>query len=146
MLGQILPAKNIDEITPYISVLGNLQDGRSPHIGCKKKCCIRLTNHQKSNRKITSLGLILPYLNSYYLFEATPDIEEQLESIESNSKYLLDGIFLTHAHIGHYSGLIFFVREALGSINIKTYTMPRLESLIRENGPWSQLVVQKNIV
>ena len=63
--------------------------------------------------------------------------------VENNK--LIDGIFLTHAHIGHYSGLMYLGREALGAKNVPIYTMPRMKYFLQQNGPWSQLVSLENI-
>jgi pyrroloquinoline quinone biosynthesis protein B len=57
----------------------------------------------------------------------------------------LDGILLTHAHIGHYTGLMFLGREALGARGVPVYATPRMARFLRENGPWSQLVSLGNI-
>ena len=57
----------------------------------------------------------------------------------------LAGIFLTHAHIGHYMGLLYLGREAWGANKIPVYAMPKLRAFLRENGPWSQLVDLENI-
>jgi len=54
-------------------------------------------------------------------------------------------VFLTHAHIGHYTGLMQFGREALGGDQIPVYTMARMKEYLTENGPWSQLVALENI-
>ncbi len=87
--------------------------------------------------------------NQYWLFEATPDITEQLHTLQSylntSEDYSPDGIFITHAHIGHYTGLLQLGREAMGAKAIPVYAMPRLDSFIRNNGPWSQLVSLNNI-
>eukprot|EP00957_Ditylum_brightwellii_P156501 11911053-Ditylum_brightwellii.AAC.1 len=56
-----------------------------------------------------------------------------------------DGIFLTHAHIGHYTGLMYLGREALGAVDVPVYAMPRMRSFLKNNGPWSQLVSLGNI-
>ena len=63
----------------------------------------------------------------------------------TKKKYSPDGVFVTHAHVGHYTGLMEFGREAMGAKEIPVYAMPRLDSFIRTNGPWSQLVSLKNI-
>lgn len=57
----------------------------------------------------------------------------------------LDGIFLTHAHIGHYTGLIHLGREVIGADRTPVYAMPRMQKFLEANGPWSQLVSQNNI-
>ena len=53
---------------------------------------------------------------------------------------LIDGIFLTHAHIGHYTGLMYLGREGLGGNKIKVYALKRMASFLRKNGPWDQLI------
>ncbi len=83
------------------------------------------------------------------MIEATPDITFQLRKLETylpdHSKILPDGIFLTHAHIGHYTGLMELGREALNSKEEKVYAMPRMKTFLETNGPWSQLVKLNNI-
>ncbi len=97
----------------------------------------------------TSLGLIDTQNKKKYLFEATPDIRQQmynLHTLAPDSKYTLGGIFLTHAHMGHYTGLMHLGREAAGSKNTSVFAMPRMKQFLENNGPWSQLVKLKNIV
>ena len=83
--------------------------------------------------------------NESYLFDASPDINEQLNFMGDRIKKDLKGIFLTHAHIGHYTGLMYFGREALNSRLINVYAMPRMKKFLEKNGPWSQLVELQNI-
>jgi pyrroloquinoline quinone biosynthesis protein B len=130
-----------EEDVPYLKILGTVQDGGSPHIGCLKVCCNSLNAEQKKERKVTSIAVILPKSNSSILFEATPDIISQWKELDGTSPV----IFLTHAHIGHYTGLMHLGREALGAKNIPVYVMPKMKSFLSENGPWSQLVSLKNI-
>ena len=52
---------------------------------------------------------------------------------------------LTHAHIGHYAGLIHLGREVMGAKSVPVHVMPRMEKFLRTHGPWSQLVELKNI-
>ncbi|HEY9116854.1 MAG TPA: MBL fold metallo-hydrolase, partial [Roseivirga sp.] len=95
-----------------------------------------------------SLGLVDPKNNKRYLFEATPDFKEQLQLMDQVSKtnqYPFDGIFLTHAHIGHYTGLMHLGREVMGTMATPVYAMPKMKSFIESNGPWSQLVELENI-
>ena len=83
-----------------------------------------------------------------YLFDATPDLHNQLRFLESfsSSTNLVDGIFLTHAHIGHYTGLMYLGREGLGGAEINVYALDRMSKFLKNNGPWNQLVDLKNIV
>ena len=52
---------------------------------------------------------------------------------------LFDGVFLTHAHVGHYSGLIQFGREAYGSAPVNLAGTSRMIEFLTTNGPWSLL-------
>lgn len=134
--------------TPYLVILGTIQDAGSPHIACKKSCCKELFEHPDPKRQVVSLGLIDPINQSKYLFEATPDISNQtkkLKRLTKTEKELPDGIFLTHAHIGHYSGLMYLGKEATNAKNVPVYAMPRMKSFLETNGPWSQLVTNENI-
>jgi pyrroloquinoline quinone biosynthesis protein B len=127
-------------------VLGNVQDGGSPHIGCGRPCCRNLFLRPRSERRVVSLGLISRVRNETILFEATPDLPSQWETLGSQSGVPEPSyIFLTHAHMGHYSGLMHLGREALGAKGVGVAAMPRMASFLAQNGPWSQLVELENI-
>ncbi|MEJ2003810.1 MAG: MBL fold metallo-hydrolase, partial [Cyclobacteriaceae bacterium] len=134
---------------PFIIVLGNVQDGGSPHIGCSRECCSGLHESPDPDRMVVSLGLVDPSSESRYLIEATPDMPRQLQILNKYGPYgdekTADGIFLTHAHIGHYTGLMYLGKEALNSSGAPVFAMPRMAEYLRTNGPWSQLVKLGNI-
>ena len=132
----------------YITILGTAQDGGFPHIGCQRECCSDFYEGKSQKQKVVSLGLVDKEANKKFLFEATPDISTQLDDLERNhlkTNKIIDGVFLTHAHIGHYAGLMYFGREALGKKNITVYAMPKMKEFLTKNGPWSQLVDLQNI-
>jgi pyrroloquinoline quinone biosynthesis protein B len=120
-----------------LTILGNLQDGGSPHLGCNKSCCLQ----SAVNKKVVALGWQHLSEGTTYLFEATPDFVSQINLLGS----FPEGIFLTHAHVGHYSGLVHLGREAMGAKDVPVYAMPRMKDFLEQNGPWSQLVSLKNI-
>ncbi len=124
-----------------LKILGVVQDGGFPHLGNNKTCCDNIDQ----NRYVTSILLTNNLNNESYLFDASPDINEQLNFMGDRIKKDLKGIFLTHAHIGHYAGLMYFGREALNSRLINVYAMPRMKKFLEKNGPWSQLVELQNI-
>lgn len=129
-------------------VLGTVQDAGSPQIDCKKECCEQLFDQPDLKRKVTSLGLIDGQSGKTYLFEATPDIGEQLRSLNElaqSGSDIPNGVFVTHAHIGHYSGLMYFGMEAAHTKEVDLYVMPRMKEFLETNGPWSQLVAKNNI-
>ena len=124
-----------------LKILGVVQDGGMPHLGNNKTCCENI----KQDKYVTSLMLMNNENNESFLFDASPDINKQLNFMGDRIKKDLKGIFLTHAHIGHYTGLMYFGREALNSKLVNVYAMPRMKKFLEENGPWSQLVSLQNI-
>ena len=133
----------------YITILGTAQDGGFPHIGCQKKCCNDFYKGILPKQQVVSLGLIDKESQQKFLFEATPDISTQLADLEKNhlkTNTIIDGVFMTHAHMGHYAGLLYFGKEALGKKDIPVYAMPKMKEFLSNNGPWSQLVTTQNIV
>ena len=127
----------------YIQVLGIVQDAGYPHIGCEKDCCEQVS---PGDYFVSCLGLVDKTNNKRYLFDATPDIHNQINLLEKfTDANLIDGIFLTHAHIGHYTGLMYLGREGLGGKNIMVYALKRMARFLTKNGPWDQLVKLNNI-
>ena len=133
--------------TEYIYVLGNVQDAGLPHIGCQHKFCKEKFS-EFEEYFTTSIAVVDPVEKKYILFEASPDIPYQLNYLEKeifNEFILPESIFITHAHIGHYTGLMYFGREALGSKNLIIKVLPKMSNFLKTNGPWSQLVDINNI-
>ena len=127
-------------------VLGNVQDGGAPHIGCGRPCCRNLFLRPRSERRVVSLGLISRAWEETVLFEATPDLPSQWATLAERSGVPQPSeIFLTHAHIGHYTGLMHLGREALGAEGVRVGAMPRMAEFLANNGPWSQLMELGNI-
>ena len=130
---------------PYIVILGVAQDGGAPHAACEKSCCIHKWNDPTLHNKVSSIGIVDPISNEVWMIDATPDFAEQLHLLTNNNSRDLKGIFLTHAHIGHYTGLMHLGREVMGAKNTKVSVMPKMENFLRNNGPWSQLVKLENV-
>lgn len=133
---------------PYIYVLGVAQDAGYPQTACYQKHCMPGWENPLLRRGAVSLGLINPIDNKKYMFEATPNFPEQLYQLEKqapSSQYSFEGIFLTHAHIGHYAGLMFLGHEASSAVDLPVYAMPKMKVYLEQNGPWQQLVKYQNI-
>jgi pyrroloquinoline quinone biosynthesis protein B len=126
-------------------VLGIAQDGGVPQAGTTDEAAWQ----PAARRLVTSLALIDSTADKRYLFEATPDFPEQLHLLDrlapTSARPGLEGIFLTHAHIGHYLGLAHLGREVMGAKQVPVWAMPRMAEFLRTNGPWSQLVELGNI-
>lgn len=132
-----------------VYVLGIAQDAGYPQMGCEKECCNKAWKNDSMKRHVVSLAVADRTYKKWFLFEATPDIKEQLEYFKKLTNgeynYLPDGIFITHAHIGHYTGLIQLGREVMNAKEVPVYVLPKLKKFLENNGPWSQLVSLKNI-
>ena len=134
-----------DEVV--LKVLGTIQDGGIPHMGCSKECCTNYFENKSIRIGVSSIGVSNFKYETNYIVDATPDVNFQLQALigNTNPSEKLDGIFLTHAHMGHYAGLLNFGRESLNSYNIPVYLMPKFFDFISNNGPWDQLVSLNNI-
>ena len=135
--------------TPYAMVLGVAQDGGYPQAGCNRDDCVEAWGDLSKRHRVASLAIVDPATNQRWIIDATPDFPSQLRSLDAvapRGATLLDGVLLTHAHIGHYLGLAHLGREVLGAKSVPVYAMPRMREFLAANGPWSQLVTLKNIV
>ncbi len=134
------------EQNPNITVLGVAQDAGYPQANCKKDCCKPVWKGEVPRKHVSCIALIDPPNNKAWIFDATPDFKDQLYQLQQAYPGIdLAGIFLTHAHIGHYTGLMHLGREAMGAKEIPVFAMPTMKKYLESNGPWSQLVHLKNI-
>ncbi|MEL7298621.1 MAG: MBL fold metallo-hydrolase [Pseudomonadota bacterium] len=128
-------------------VLGAGQDAGAPQIGYHDDPAWR---NDRLRLLPTSLAIVEYADNKFTLFEATPAIGEQLQWLHQMTDYAIGvdniaGIVLTHAHIGHYAGLMYLGREAANASAVPVFALPRMTAFIADNAPWSQLVTIKNI-
>lgn len=130
--------------SPHLIVLGIAQDAGYPQADCKKSCCTEVWSDKSKRKMVSCLGLRIPKTKKAWLFDATPDFRDQ-QRILLEDGYELSGIFLTHGHMGHYTGLMHLGREAMGADKVPVYAMPRMKHYLESNGPWSQLVSLNNI-
>jgi pyrroloquinoline quinone biosynthesis protein B len=129
-------------------VLGIAQDGGVPHIGCTQATCVEARRDPARRLRVAALGLVDG--DRRYLIDATPDLASQIETLNEgrvvpDKRRPVDGIFLTHAHIGHYAGLMYLGREALDADSIPVYATERMMGFLRDNAPWNALVARRNI-
>lgn len=136
-------------VGPYVVVLGTAQDGGLPQIGCQEELCVQARGHPDRRRLVTSLLLADPRSGKRWLFDASPDLREQAlraqphpagRRDEGERPALFDGVFLTHAHVGHYAGLMQFGRELYGAHDLPVWGTMRMREFLTNNGPWSLLV------
>lgn len=135
---------------PYVVILGIAQDGGLPHIGCNESCCAEAWKKPSSKKNATCIGIIDPKTQQRWIIEASQDLRYQLNYLDTicpkrKKSTVLDGIFITHGHIGHYMGLIYLEKAMLSSEKIPVYTMPKMGKYLSANRPWKDTIQQKNI-
>jgi pyrroloquinoline quinone biosynthesis protein B len=135
------------EKEPYLVVLGIAQDGGVPQAGTKAHAG---WDDPAARRLVACLAIVDPETSERWLIDATPDFKEQLHRLDKvfpvKGRPGLDGIFITHAHMGHYTGLMHLGLESMGAKEVSVHAMPRMRAYLSRNGPWDQLVRYKNIV
>lgn len=134
---------------PFVLVLGTAQDGGIPHLGGSSAADQAARRDPAARRLVASLLIVDPASRKRWLVDATPDVAEQLERAETEAPLeartsgrppILDGVFLTHAHIGHYLGLAWFGREVYGAELLPVHGSKRMTDFLAKNGPWELLV------
>ncbi|MCZ6596950.1 MAG: MBL fold metallo-hydrolase [Planctomycetota bacterium] len=135
-----------------VVVLGTAQDGGLPQIGCEEEACRAARRHIALRRLVTSLLLVDERSGRRWLLDASPDLSEQVERMRGHPAGrtnaaadgtrlpIVDGIFLTHAHMGHYTGLLHLGREAYGASGVTTFASASMAAFLAGNGPWSLMV------
>ena len=135
-----------------VKILGTAQDGGIPQLGCHCPNCSRARKDPGQARLISSLAILDFKEKQLFIVDATPDIRTQFDracdrlygqiSVKAKTP---QGVLLTHAHIGHYTGLMFFGFESVAAHRLPVYCSSRMKEFLANNGPWSQLIKQNNI-
>lgn len=123
---------------PAIVVLGITQDAGFPHLGCFRACC-ETARAQDRREPVAALGLV--GRDGWWLVDATPDLPQQVHAMGA----LPRGILLTHAHLGHYTGLMYLGREGLNARGMPVHCSAAMAEFLRSNAPWDQLVRLGNV-
>ncbi len=122
-------------------VLGIVQDGGMPHLGCTSDPCEMARRGERPRERVSCLGITDG--ERAYLFDATPDFADQIHALGVSCP---SGVFLTHAHYGHYAGLLQLGPEVLAAREVPVYTTRGMRTFLSANAPWSGLAGGGNIV
>ncbi len=134
-------------MTVVVRVLGTAQDGGVPQIGCGCDNCTAARLIRSRRRRVSSIGVFNPGTRRSYLIDATMDMPDQLDMLGRISGHPLpDAILLTHAHIGHYAGLLYLGKEILATRRLPVYCTPSMAGFLRGNLPWRDLIDHGNIL
>jgi pyrroloquinoline quinone biosynthesis protein B len=140
----------------FARVLGIAQDGGVPHLGCARECCVAARRDSSRAAKVASLALEIEGLEGgarkVFIIDATPDFRAQVDRALAPQTFAdrpqglpVDGVLLTHAHIGHYTGMMYLGRESMSASSVAVYATPRMGAFLSANGPWKRLVEGKHI-
>lgn len=138
-------------------VLGVMQDGGLPHVGCRCTRCVAVYRDPAKGEYAACLAIVdgRSAEAGIWLIDATPDIKYQLDLLAdvlgphpTRSKRLRqpNGIFLTHAHMGHVGGLPQLGPEAMAVRGLPVYAAPSLVQLLRETQLWRPLVENLDMI
>ncbi|NNF88874.1 MAG: MBL fold metallo-hydrolase [Acidimicrobiia bacterium] len=118
-------------------VLGTAQDGGNPQLGSRGRGRPRL---------VSSVAVVMDD-GSTLLADVSPDVKAQVARLSEVEAYqarsarnAVDHITLTHGHMGHYTGLVQFGKEAHNADRIPTWVTPSMAAFLTANEPWRSLV------
>lgn len=149
-------------------VLGTAQDAGVPQIDCFADHCARVRAGDAPPPRVACVGLVDHGARQRFLLDATPDIGAQVQMLLTAARtpppdpiptapppslrgHTLDleehlhGILLTHAHVGHYTGLVQLGKEVAATRSLPVWASGRMGALLEENSPWSLLVRDERI-
>lgn len=136
-------------LTAYI--LGSGQDGGLPQVGSRMAADTAARVDPLAVRLGPSI-CVLDDDGRCFLVDVSPDIKEQENRLLTIPGYAkrkpgnpFDAVLLTHAHMGHYAGLVHFGREAANCRELPVWCTDRMADFLRDNAPWDQLVSLGNI-
>lgn len=120
---------------PEARLLGVAQDGGVPHVHCACPHCAAAAEAPGWQYRVAALAVVAAD-GRWWLIDATPDFPAQVAEMGG----LPAGIFLTHAHVGHYLGLAYLGRETLATRRLPVHCSTRMAAFLRQNDPWRQLL------
>jgi len=144
-----VPVESHHSKSPGVIVLGTAQDGGLPQAGCDCEACRAGRGNPATARRPSCLGLV-DGNGGRWMIDATPEFGSQLAELNrgaaSRTGKTPDGIFLTHAHVGHYAGLVNLGREVMSGDGVPLWVMPRMAGFLEMNQPWASLVKERRVV
>lgn len=138
-----------DQVTAVI--LGTMQDGGLPHIGCRCSRCLAAFRDPAQMAYAACLAIVdkRSSITRTWLIDATPDIKWQLQMLAEElgphpqrpeRLGLPDAIFLTHAHMGHIGGLPQLGPEAMAVQQFPVYAPANLVTLLQSTHLWQPVI------
>ncbi|HVR31420.1 MAG TPA: MBL fold metallo-hydrolase [Acidimicrobiia bacterium] len=117
-----------------LTVLGSGQDGGLPQAGARHRLDDEARNGEIPER--TGPSLLVEHDGLTLLCDVSADFRIQWWKRTAPP----DAIALTHAHIGHYAGLVHFGKEASAAVGVPVYATERMMRFLSTNAPWNALI------
>ena len=145
------------QASPYAVVLGTAQDAGVPQVNCFNDNCNAVRRGERPAPRVSCIGLVDPAAGKRFIFDATPDFAPQVGELLEHPpgttpatgsvplEEYLHGIFLTHGHMGHYTGLIHLGREGAAARGLPLYVSAAMASYLGANEPWAFLVRNEHV-
>lgn len=121
------------------TILGSAQDGGVPHLGCGCTQCTAAREGGAAPRSAASMKVSDEGRGVNYLFDISPDIRHHV------GDDFIDGIFLSHAHLGHVTGLLYLGKEAANAEEVPVYCSETVAEFLQNTSPYRLLVDRNNI-
>lgn len=122
-----------------VTILGSAQDGGVPHLGCSCDRCAAAREDPSKVRYAASMVVSDETKGVNYLFDVPPGIRNHI------GDEFIDGVFLSHAHLGHVTGLLEFGTEAANTESVPVYCSETVEQFLHDNPPYRLLIDRNNI-
>lgn len=118
-----------------IEVVGTAQDGGVPHLGCT---CTRCESARDDPTRTRYPASLLVDADERLLVDVPMDVRHQVRGP-------VDGIAVSHAHVGHFPGILQVGREVLDAEELPVYCTPELADVVRTDALLSRLVTERNV-
>ena len=109
------------------------------------KCCSHAGSDKAGTVYPSCIALCDPASGSRWIIDCTPAFPSQLSLLDKIFPGKNPGLILSHAHVGHYTGLVHLGNEIMGGRCVPVYVLPRMKAFLQSNEPWKELVDNKNI-
>ena len=120
-----------------ILILGTMQDAGIPQLDC---LCVNCKRIRIIGKKFVSCIAVIGDRKAV-IIDATPDLPSQFNFLKEylKDKIGINGLLITHLHIGHYIGLPFFGRESANTKKFPIYLTKENFEFLQRNKPFSYL-------
>ncbi len=134
-----------------VMVLGSAQDGGMPQFGAHT-ALDEAARTGEIPRRFSSSVAVVGDDGRVLLLDVGPDLKAHEEVLATNSAMgrrvestPIDGVVITHAHVGHYAGLLLFGRETHAADAMPCWVTAKMARFLESEAPWRLLVEQGHL-